>query len=75
MDGFPKSYSNLDQWNKIMLYACNLGPTILLDCEEEIMMQRLKIGGLRDSGSGDSKIAMKRMEIFKMQTMVLIPGF
>jgi hypothetical protein len=51
-----------------MLYACNLGPTILLDCEEEIMMQRLKIGGLRDSGSGDSKIAMKRMEIFKMQT-------
>jgi hypothetical protein len=37
VDGFPKSYSNLDHWNKIMLYSCNLGPHILLDCEEEIM--------------------------------------
>lgn len=50
VDGFPKSYSNLDQWNKIMLYACNLGPTLLLDCEDEIMLKRLNINGLRESG-------------------------
>ena len=42
VDGFPKSFENLDQWNKSMLYNCNLGPTLLLECDEEVVFQRSK---------------------------------
>ncbi len=71
VDGFPKSFENLDQWNKSMLYNCNLGPTVLLECDEEVVFQRSKAA----NGGEEDKELLRRLTIFKTQTLRLIPGF
>ena len=42
VDGFPKSSENLDVWNKHMLYECNTLCLLLLECEQDVMFQRLQ---------------------------------
>lgn len=66
IDGFPRNKDNLDGWNKKMAEKVNLQFVLVLQCEEEVCVERCLKRGLSSNRSDDNEESLKK----RFQTFV-----
>ncbi|MFN3664033.1 nucleoside monophosphate kinase [Yoonia sp.] len=76
IDGFPRSFSNLDAWYAVFGQNVDLPKMIYFECPLEVLTQRI-LGRAQYSGRSDDNVeAMKqRFETFKAETMPIVAHF
>ena len=76
IDGFPRSYQNLEFWNNIIGDYVDLQFVLFLECKDDIMIDRaLKRG--KKSGRVDDNIETlrKRLDTYKKESLPVIEHF
>lgn len=76
IDGFPRSYDNLQGWQKHMDPVTNVLGVLFYDTDEEVMEKRI-LGRAATSGRGDDNVITirKRFKVFKTQTMPVVEHY
>lgn len=76
LDGFPRSLSNLEEWNKIFGDQTELPKMLYLECPFEVLEQRI-LGRAKYSGRSDDNVeSMKlRFDTFKAETLPTVELF
>ena len=76
IDGFPRNQDNLDGWNQVMAGLTDVKFVLFLQCDEQIMIDRINQRALE---SGDNKrsddnieILQKRFKTFHEQSMPIV---
>ena len=76
IDGFPRNEDNLRGWNEIVGDTVQVEFMLLMECSEEVMMERLV---KRGEGSGrvddNSDTIRKRFDVYKSETMPVVTYF
>lgn len=69
VDGFPRNKENLEYYNTLMKDNFNLLATILLDCEDTVMVERT-MGRAKLLGRTDDteKVCKKRIQMYRDET-------
>lgn len=76
LDGFPRSLSNLEQWNQVFEQKSELPKMIYFECPYEVLEQRI-LGRAKYSGRSDDNIdSIKlRFDTFKAETLPTVELF
>lgn len=76
IDGFPRNWDNLIGWEKIMDHMYNVEMILYVNCDENILEERLLTRGLTSGRTDDNIItAKKRFKTFKDETIPVINHF
>ncbi|MFN3944043.1 MAG: nucleoside monophosphate kinase [Allosphingosinicella sp.] len=76
IDGFPRSFSNLDAWREVFGRDGDLPRMIYFECPLEVLIQRI-LGRAQYSGRSDDNVeSMKqRFDTFKAETLPIVEHF
>lgn len=76
LDGFPRSLSNLDEWNKIFGSDLELPKMLYFECPYEVLEKRI-LGRAKYSGRSDDNLASVklRFDTFKAETLPTVDHF
>lgn len=76
IDGFPRSFANMDAWHAVFGDDGDLPKMIYFECPLEVLTQRI-LGRAQYSGRSDDNVeAMKlRFETFKAETLPIVEHF
>lgn len=74
IDGYPRNQANIDGWKEVFINNFQLVCSIILDCDEEILTQRLLDRG-KTSGRSDDNIEVikKRFKSHYAESDPIIP--
>ena len=79
IDGFPRNEDNFSGWNKIMGDLVDMKFVLFLDCDEDVMIERVQ---KRGAAQGDQKrnddnleVLKKRFNTFREQSMPIVDLF
>mmetsp|Transcript_141091 Transcript_141091/g.367249 ORF Transcript_141091/g.367249 Transcript_141091/m.367249 type:complete len:1799 (+) Transcript_141091:59-5455(+) len=76
IDGFPRSFDNMDGWKRTLGAKVNIRFAISLECSEAVMMQRLLNRG-KISGRTDDNLdsIQKRFQTFQNESLPVMQSF
>jgi adenylate kinase family enzyme len=76
LDGFPRSLSNLEEWNKIFAPQSPLPKMLYFECPYDVLEQRI-LGRAKYSGRSDDNVdSLKlRFDTFKAETLPTVEFF
>jgi len=77
IDGFPRSFENLEAWNKVMdSNKVKVQFVLYLDCPQSVMTKRLLKRGETSGRSDDNEeIIKKRFETAQKETMPIVEHY
>lgn len=76
LTGFPRNAENFSSWESIMGSRANIVAVLFLDCNEDVMTQRLLKRGETSGRVDDNKEAIqKRFATYKASTMPIVRMF
>lgn len=76
IDGFPRSFSNMDAWYAVLGYDGDLPKMIYFECPLEVLTQRILGRAQYSNRSDDNVEAMKqRFDTFKAETLPIVEHF
>lgn len=76
IDGFPRSFDNLQGWDKLLAGKVDVNFVLFFDCSEACMEARILERG-KTSGRADDNLASvkKRFQTFKQESMPVVEHF
>lgn len=79
IDGFPRNENNLQGWNDIMGEYCDVKFVLFLECDEQIMIDRINKraaeSGAAVRNDDNIDVLKKRFKTFREQSMPIVESF
>lgn len=76
IDGFPRNFDNVTQWNSIMHSQCTVDFVLYLECDHDTMVHRLLERGKTSGRSDDNmETIIKRIETYNAETVPVLNAF